>query len=374
MSNMQKKRILLVVRYPVGGILSYIKYIYRQPCFDEYMFTILAPGPELQAVFEKLFNQCGSEFIICKNGADMIMKSWRYLRENQVDLVHSHGFTAGCLSVIPAKYSQIPHLMTMHDVLQDDQFVGIKGNLMKTVLPTVFNKIDVIHTVSHDATDNFKLFAPKLNEKKIAIIPHGIDVDRFAEAEKTDFRTASEYETFLVGFFGRFMSQKGFRYLVDAVDIIQRNKLSDRKLLVLTFGWGGFIREEYQNIEEKGLQDFFRMIPFTDDMPGAIKGVDMVAMPSLWEACGLLGMEALVAGVPIVGTHCIGLREVLRDSPAVMVAPRNSLVLAEAIANEMNCPRTDEFNVYAPIAKERFTLTKPTSGLKALYDQMILNQ
>ena len=45
----------------------------------------------------------------------------------------------------------------------------------------------------------------------------------------------------------------------------------------------------------------------------------LLAVPSLWEALPLLPMEAMVAGVPVLGTDCIGLREVLRDTPSRVV-------------------------------------------------------
>ena len=168
------------------------------------------------------------------------------------------------------------------------------------------------------------------------------------------------------------MAQKGFNYLVDAIEIIVRDKSTDRDPLVLTFDWGGFVREEYKDIEDRGLKKYFHMMQFTDDMPGVIKAVDMVAMPSLWESSGLLGMEALVAGVPIVGSSCIGLREVLSDSPAVLVLPMHSEALSRAIVDEMNEPRKKEFEQYSSIARKRFCLQRPSMELKKLYVELAL--
>ena len=88
---------------------------------------------------------------------------------------------------------------------------------------------------------------------------------------------------------------------------------------MLCFGWGGFIREEQVEIKRRGLENNFHFLPFQENPARAIRGVDVVVMPSLWEACPLLPMEVLVAGVPVIGTDCVGMREVLLDTPARVV-------------------------------------------------------
>ena len=93
-------------------------------------------------------------------------------------------------------------------------------------------------------------------------------------------------------------------------------------------------------------------------------------MPSRWEACGLLAMEALAAGVPIVGSDCIGLREVLAATPARMVEPGNAAALAEALARELEERRSAEFLAYSPTAVERFSVARNASALRSLYDEL----
>ena len=79
-------------------------------------------------------------------------------------------------------------------------------------------------------------------------IPNGIEVEPFLHAEERDLRgeLGLPPETFLIGFLGRFMSQKGFRYLVDALEQVKEHNLLKEPLLSLTFGQpdDGFIREE----------------------------------------------------------------------------------------------------------------------------------
>ncbi|HHJ34873.1 MAG TPA: glycosyltransferase family 1 protein [Gammaproteobacteria bacterium] len=372
MEDSQRKRVLLVVRYPVGGIRTYIRYIYQQDIFDEYDFSVIAPDPGLESFFREIFSGRNFEYDVCEDNWDLLKKVWRYTRNNKVALIHSHGFTAGSLSAVIARCFHIKHLMTAHDVFQKKQFSGFKGKVKKWLLSRVFVSIDMIHTVSFDATNDLLAFFPAIKKERIRCIPHGIDAEQFYHSTASDLKLSyDKTRTCLIGFFGRFMAQKGFNYLIDAIEIIVRDKLTDREPLVLTFDWGGFVREEYEYIESRGLKKYFHMMQHTDDMPGVIKAMDLVAMPSLWESSGLLGMESLVSGVPIIGASCIGLREVLSDSPAVLVPPRDSQALARALADEINDPQKKTFREFSDVARQRFSLLRPSSELKKIYTEII---
>jgi len=113
-------------------------------------------------------------------------------------------------------------------------------------------------------------------------------------------------------------------------------------------------------------------MPFTPNVASVIKGLDLVVMPSLWEACGLLAMETLVAGTPLIASDCIGLREVVRGTPACVVPSKDSKRLAEStsffIAHDMRKPFVD----FTLTATERFTVEKTAEGIKLLYCKLLI--
>lgn len=209
--------------------------------------------------------------------------------------------------------------------------------------------------------------------QKCIVISNGIEVERFMYPKARDFRSELGIGTnvFLIGFLGRFMSPKGFRYLVDAIEILSKKNCSNKKPIVISFGDGGFLREEKARIHEKNLDDYFIFLPITRNVASAIKGLDIVAMPSLWEACGLLAMETLSCGTPLIGTNCIGLREVLKGTPAILVEKANPVELARALENEMtNCSKELFFN-YKEVAIKRFDVRETSYLLLQLYDKII---
>jgi len=73
----------------------------------------------------------------------------------------------------------------------------------------------------------------------------------------------------------------------------------------------------------------------------------LLVIPSLWEASPLQPMEAMAAGIPVLGTDCIGLREVLADTPSRMVRAADPAALADGLRTALRSPWTAEAREYA---------------------------
>ena len=74
-----------------------------------------------------------------------------------------------------------------------------------------------------------------------------------------------------------------------------------------------------------------RFTGYVDDMPALYAAIDVLAAPSRWEGFGLMLVEAMAAGVPIVATAAGAIPEVVGDGPALLVAPDDHDALANAI-------------------------------------------
>lgn len=373
----KKKNVLLIVRWPVGGIRTFFRYVYRNFNTDCWRFTLLAPDlPETRILKDDLVGLDISYVLLEENPSTVLfaLKIIDILINNKFDLIHSHGFTAGLCATFPAKIFHTKHLMTSHDIINVNMFYGLTGKVKKKIMEILFNMVDSIQSVSYDAENNLFEYFPALANKKTkcVVITNGIEVQRFIEARPRDFRNELGLgeNFFLIGFLGRFMSQKGFRYLVDAIEILRSDSSLPKNPIILTFGDGGFFREEKEAIVEKGLESYFRFMPFTPNVASTIKGLDVVVMPSLWEACPLQPMEVLVSGTPFIGTDCYGLREVLLGTPAQIIQKANSLALANAIKHEMIVCRKNIFFDFIDQAIKRFDVKKQSLDLLNLYENI----
>jgi glycosyltransferase involved in cell wall biosynthesis len=378
-----KSKVLLVIRWPVGGIRTFIRYVYRNFDTNLWEFTIIAPDLDEVRVLMEDLGGLDVTFSLVKgmprDGSSGLVKmlgcvAAQVARKN-FHLIHSHGFISGMCAAIPTFLKRIPHLMTFHEILVAEQFKGVKGLMKKGLMSQLFRLIKTIHSVSHDAQENLFSFFPRLGreEGKCVVIPNGIEVERFLNADIRNLRSelGLDGKDFLIGFLGRFMTPKGFGYLIDAIEILSRKPGLPRRPLVLAFGDGGFIREEKEAIGVRRLDSFFRFMAFTPNVAGTIKGLDLVAMPSIWEACPLQAMETLVCGTPLVGTDCIGLREVLKGTPAAVVRKADALQLARTIEYEMAHPSKAKSLAFQNEAASRFDVRKQSLQLAQTYLELL---
>lgn len=369
-------RILMSALQPGGGIRTFFRYVYSQPCFSECSITLVAPDRGLSGYLSEYVPGNRIKVIPARQGNTEFTRQLRALiAGDKFQLVHSHGFSAGLLTEIAGTGYDVPHLMTAHDVFLPAQFSGWKGRAKQLAMSVLFHRITAIHTVTEDAKANFLEFFPAVDRNRVHGILHGVDTEYFRAGKPRALKAelGLDEQSPLLGFFGRFMGQKGFRLVVDAVAELRQAGVMDPLPHVVTFGWGGFIREDYEYLAEKGLEQYFHQCDKTDDMAAAIKGVDLVVMPSRWEACGLLAMEALAAGTPIIGSDCIGLREVLEGSPAQRVPVGDSSALASAIVRDtQDLPsRKRAFLEYGETAVNEFNISCPANQLVELYGRMV---
>lgn len=366
-------KILLTCVQPVGGIKTFFRYIYGNSLFANIELTFFTPSRQLKPYLDEYLDPSNASRRHVFSGGGIkhfVLNLRKSLRVSEFDLLHSHGFTALVYTEIARVGTKIKHISTAHDVFTENQFVGLKGKLKWCLMNWCFKRVDIIHTVTHDATENLLSFFPSIDKRKIKCIVHGVNTEYFAKELPRNLRSELEVpnDTILLGFFGRFMAQKGFRTLVDAVEIVANN-YPDLQFKVCTFGWGGYIREDYGYIASKDISDYFQQLPATDNMAASIKAVDLVVMPSRWEACGLLAMEVLACGIPLVSSSCIGLREVVANTPTMVIKGEvPDGYAAQIVYFLQNIDRKKlEFKEYQGTAVRRFAIGDVAKKIHQLY-------
>lgn len=382
---MKRKKInlLVVIRHPVGGIRTYLKYTYKYLDPGKYNLTVLTVrNPEGSHIPSDLDSFDIRMVEVEDRWAEraLVVSMVKLLFAESFDLIHSQGFTAGALAVLGNSCFGVPHVVTSHDVLREEQFGKTAlGQIKKNIFGMLLSRVDVIQSVSHDAEENLLQFYPGLSGGKplLRVILNGIDIAEFASGTKQTgnrgLRRALRIseEAALFGFLGRFMPQKGFEYLVDAVDILSKDDKYGKRLKVLAVNDGAYIREYKALIESKQLSSYFMFHGFVPNVREILEGIDALVMPSLWEACPLQPMEAFLACCPVIASDCIGLREVTRDTPALTVRIKNAKSLADAMISYMDNPGTVRMETaeYLPKAMERYDSRKTAAQLDDLFEK-----
>jgi glycosyltransferase involved in cell wall biosynthesis len=262
----------------------------------------------------------------------------------------------------------LPHVVTLHDVFLPRHVARWGSRVQLWLVRHLLAQSDVIISVTNDVQDNLLQYLPGLRHAnpRLVTILNGIDVDRFSDTTPTRSTIRDDLgikpDVVLVGFLGRFMEQKGFLVLVQAIDSLMKRGSVPRFQLIAV-GSGDFRREYQREVEQRGLTSWITFVNAVTDAAPILRQLDLLAMPSLWEAAPLLAMEAMVSGVPVLGSDCIGLREILRNSPSVTVPTGDVAAWANALSEAVRRPWADAARAYAPEAIRRFDVRTSAAQL-----------
>jgi len=160
------------------------------------------------------------------------------------------------------------------------------------------------------------------------IIPNGVDLERFADAEPFEELRDGILNILFVG---RFEERKGFIHLLKAYHRLRKRKV-DARLLVA--GAGSKQREYRRFVGLRGIRDVEWLGRVSDeDKVRYFASADIFCAPNTGqESFGIVLLEAMAAGVPIVASDIHGFKRVIeRNVQGLLVEPRNPRALAAAL-------------------------------------------
>ena len=110
--------------------------------------------------------------------------------------------------------------------------------------------------------------------------------------------------------------------------------MPDEYKLVLV-GEGPLLADIKQLVKEKNLESRIAFLGFRKDVAEIMKTVDVVCIPSIWEGFGLVAVEAMAAGTPVVAANVPGLANVVGDSD-VCFDPNNANMIAKKLISAVS--------------------------------------
>ena len=143
------------------------------------------------------------------------------------------------------------------------------------------------------------------------VVPLGIDLERFGSGRRV-------LEGRIVGNVARLASQKGHRFLLEAVPLVVERHPDARFVIV---GDGELRSELEQRTHDLGVVDRVLFTGARDDVPDLLASFELFAFPSLFEGLCLAVIEAQAAGVPVVATPVGGIRETVVDGESGFLVP-----------------------------------------------------
>jgi phosphatidylinositol alpha-mannosyltransferase len=163
------------------------------------------------------------------------------------------------------------------------------------------------------------------------IIPNGVDIKRFSTEKKTISRFDDGILNIL--FVGRLEPRKGVPVLLKSIEMIQQYTKKPYRLLIVG---NGIFSGYYRSLVPANLKPhvfFIGEVSF-EDLPRYYRTSHIFCSPALYgESFGIVLVEAMAAGLPIVASNNEGYRKVIKDGvTGILVSPQNPKAIAIALA------------------------------------------
>jgi 1,2-diacylglycerol 3-alpha-glucosyltransferase len=207
---------------------------------------------------------------------------------------------------------------------------------------------------------------------RFTVIPTGIDLEpyRITDGEALRARKGWQKEKVMISI-GRMAPEKNWDTLLKAAKIVRENHPDLRVVLI----GDGPARSDLEGLaSELGIADhvtFTGEVPFVD-VPAYLKAANLFGFASTTETQGLVTMEALAAGLPVVAVDASGTRDILTDGEQGFLVPNDAEALAASIIRLLESPaRMETFKENALGKAREYDQRDCAKRLIEVYDQAI---
>jgi glycosyltransferase involved in cell wall biosynthesis len=323
--------------------------------FPEYSFSKVATGKltEYEVTIHKSLPGI-TQIIYILTTYRFIVKE--ILNKNRPDLIHSHlSYPAGFLGTIIQKRKGIPNILTEHTKIRAYTRSWFHKQCLNYTYRNTCSIVSVSNTLKTEINQVFN--------RHISVIYNYVDVDKFKIPGTKDGDKIN------IGFIGRLGNyNKGLDLLLAAV-----SQLGRKDFLLHIGGSGSLIPHFKENAKELGIETnckFYGEIP-RDKIPEFYSCLDMFVLASRYETFGIVIIEAMASGIPVIATKCGGPQEIVTPSTGILVENENIGELTAAITYISENRSLYKAEVIRRYVKDNFGKQVFVKQISKLYNEII---
>jgi len=280
-------------------------------------------------------------------------------REIEFDVIHVHDWMTFPAGIAVREISGKPLVVHIHSTEFDRSGSNVNPDVC-AIEKEGLEKADKVITVS-DFTHNLILRNYHINPEKVITVYNAVEsIERKEKA-----RSNKEFRVKTVSFLGRITMQKGPEYFVEAARLV----LQKRRDVRFVMAGKGDLREAMINlVAELNISDHFKFPGFLEDSLVAelFQVSDVFVMPSVSEPFGIVALEAMQSGLPVIISKQSGVSEILEH--AVKVDYWDIQSLAEAIIGLLdNSGRSNKLRKDGKKEVEKLVWSKTAQQILEIY-------
>lgn len=292
----------------------------------------------------------------------------RILKQEKFDVIHAHEPAAPPLCPIVIHHSRAVNIGTFHAYRETNTAYQIT----RPLLTPLYNKLNGRIFVSRAVRD----FTLAQFAGDYRVIPNGIDIERFAPQNIKPIERFHDGRPNIL-YVGRLDKRKGFEHLLHAFGQIS-SAIPDARLLVV----GAFDDQDKKPFLLLARQNRIKSVHFVgyvsrEQLPRYYHTATLFCAPSTgFESFGIVLLEAMAAGLPIVASDITGYRQVLTDGhEGTLVQPCDPEAIARACIILLNDAGTRQrMGMAGQITAARYDWAHIADAVLSYYDELLMER
>ena len=296
-------------------VLALANYLNPQEVNCHLAVTLESGNEDLKIVDE--FNKFdGSVFQVpMSNRFDLkvVDKLVQVIKDNDIDIIHTHGYKSDILGLLAAKKAGIKIVITPHGF---ENGLDYKLRLFIWLGCQAFRFADIVAPLSKALCNDARKFGVK--EERLVYVQNGVDLSEVEEQKAKENPLKSVGDNKRIGFVGQMISRKNIKDILDIFESLA-GKYPNITLSLLGDGESRVELEEYT--KSLAHRDRIEFLGFRDDRLELLQSFDLFVMTSTLEGIPRCLMEATAMGVPVAAYNIAGIDQLIEHEKTGLLAP-----------------------------------------------------
>lgn len=299
-----------------------------------------------------------------KNIFKRMKREYQIIKNNRYDVVHINGdYISRMIECIVAKICGVKKIIihSHNDGVGSNRWYKL---FLNHLLKKSFDYLATDYLACSKSAAEW-LFSRKIvKNKKYAIIPNGIDVEKFKFQEDVRKKIRNQYQLqnqLVIGFVGRLSYQKNPLFLLDILKECKKLK-NDIQLMII--GTGDLEDSMKEQIKRYHLEENVIMVGVVSDVYRYYHAMDVFVLPSRYEGLGIVNIESQSSGLPTIVSTNVPKEAKVSDLIQYIPLEKPASYWAEQIIASKKVERKD---AYLEVIHHQYDIKSATEKLEKIY-------